>query len=78
MSCGTTAGPFDEADVRGVCGVGTSSKSGDLTKIGTFGIGFKSVYAYTNTPRIYSGDEHFRIENYVRPFAAEPPAGAFG
>jgi hypothetical protein len=66
--------PFDEEDVRGLCGVGTSSKSGDLTKIGTFGIGFKSVYAYTNTPRIYSGDERFRIENYVRPFGIEPPA----
>ena len=64
--------PFDEADVRGVCGVGTSSKSGDLTKIGTFGIGFKSVYAYTDSPRIHSGAENFRIENYVRPFAAEP------
>ncbi len=67
--------PFDEEDVRGVCGVGTSSKSGDLTKIGTFGIGFKSVYAYTNTPRIYGGDERFRIENYVRPFGIEQPAG---
>ena len=64
--------PFTEDDVRGVCGVGTSSKSGDLTKIGTFGIGFKSVYAYTNSPRIYSSGEQFRIENYVRPFAAEP------
>ena len=47
--------PFTEADVRGVCGVGTSEKSGDLTKIGQFGIGFKSVYAYTKSPRIYSG-----------------------
>ncbi len=64
--------PFTEDDVRGVCGVGASSKSGDLTKIGTFGIGFKSVYAYTNSPRIHSSGEHFRIENYVRPFAAEP------
>jgi hypothetical protein len=71
--------PFTEDDVRGVCGVGASSKSGDLTTIGTFGIGFKSVYAYTNTPRIYSSGKHgagesFRIENYVRPFAAEPYA----
>jgi hypothetical protein len=69
--------PFTEDDVRGVCGVGASSKSGDLTTIGTFGIGFKSVYAYTTTPRIYSPGQHgegesFRIENYVRPFAAEP------
>jgi hypothetical protein len=61
--------PFTEADVRGVCGVGQSGKSADLTKIGKFGIGFKSVYAYTKTPQIYSGGEHFRIENYVRPVA---------
>ncbi|MGH3149808.1 MAG: sacsin N-terminal ATP-binding-like domain-containing protein, partial [Streptosporangiaceae bacterium] len=71
--------PFTEADVRGVCGVGQSGKSADLTRIGQFGIGFKSVYAYTRTPRIHSGDEHFRIENFVRPTAeppvAQPPSG---
>ena len=68
--------PFTEADVRGVCGVGKSAKSGDgdLTAIGKFGIGFKSVYAYTRSPRIYSGDEHFGIETYVRPFPVEPLA----
>jgi hypothetical protein len=64
--------PFTEADVRGVCGVGKSAKSDDLTAIGKFGIGFKSVYAYTKTPRVHSGDEHFRIENYVRPYPEEP------
>jgi hypothetical protein len=65
--------PFTGADVRGVCGVGKSAKSGDLTAIGKFGIGFKSVYAYTRSPRVHSGDEHFGIENYVRPFPVEPP-----
>jgi hypothetical protein len=64
--------PFTEADVRGVCGVAQSGKSGDLTKIGQFGIGFKSVYAYTTTPRVHSGAEHFRIDHYVRPSPAEP------
>ena len=64
--------PFTEADVRGVCGVGQSGKSADLTAIGKFGIGFKSVYAYTRSPRVHSGGEHFRIENYVRPFPVEP------
>jgi hypothetical protein len=64
--------PFTEADVRGVCGVAQSAKSGDLTKIGQFGIGFKSVYAYTTTPRVHSGAEHFRIDHYVRPSPAEP------
>jgi len=63
--------PFTEADVRGVCGVGKSGKAGDLTAIGKFGIGFKSVYAYTKSPRVYSGGEHFRIENYVRPFPVQ-------
>ena len=67
--------PFTEADVRGVCGVGQSDKAGDLTAIGKFGIGFKSVYAYTRTPGIYSGEEAFRIENFVRPYAAAAPAG---
>ncbi len=64
--------PFTEADVRGVCGVAQSGKSGDLTKIGQFGIGFMAVSAYTTTPRVHSGAEHFRIDHYVRPAPAEP------
>src|SRR5580698_5512752 len=67
--------PFTEADVRGVCGVGQSGKSLEFTAIGKFGIGFKSVYAYTRSPRIYSGDESFRIESYVRPAAIDPLPG---
>ena len=67
--------PFTEADVRGVCGVGQSGKSGDFTQIGQFGIGFKSVYAYTRSPHIHSGGEHFRIEMYVRPYPAESLRG---
>jgi hypothetical protein len=62
--------PFDERDVRGVCGVGEGTKAEDLTQIGKFGIGFKSVYAYTSAPEVHSGVEHFRIEHYVRPYKA--------
>ena len=58
--------------MRGVSGVAQSTKSGDLTLIGRFGIGFKSVYAYTKNPRIYSSEERFRIESYVRPFPIDP------
>lgn len=61
--------PFNERDVRGVCGVGEGTKAEDLTQIGKFGIGFKSVYAYTATPEVHSGGESFRIEDYVRPYA---------
>lgn len=61
--------PFNEQDVRGICGVGEGTKTEDLTQIGKFGIGFKSVYAYTTTPEIHSGDESFKVENYVRPYA---------
>ena len=64
--------PFTAADVRGICGVGQGTKAEDLTQVGKFGIGFKSVYAYTDTPRIYSSDEHFRIEKYVRPYSVDP------
>ena len=63
---------FNESDVKGICGVDDGTKKEDLTKIGKFGIGFKSVYAYTATPEIYSGDECFKIENYVRPYKLSP------
>ncbi len=64
--------PFDERDVRGVCGIAEGTKEDDLTQIGKFGIGFKSVYAYTTRPEIHCGDEHFVIEKYIRPQRAEP------
>ena len=60
--------PFDEADVRGICGIADSTK--DVTQIGRFGIGFKSVYAFTDRPEVHSGDEDFGIESYVWPIAA--------
>ena len=63
--------PFIDKDVRGVCGIGEGEKANDLTKIGRFGIGFKSVYAYTTRPEIHSGDEHFCIKKYVRPYAVK-------
>jgi hypothetical protein len=63
---------FTVADVRGICGVGQGTKAHDLTQIGEFGIGFKAVYAYTDSPRIHSGAENFRIEKYVRPYSVDP------
>ncbi len=60
--------PFDERDVRGICGIAESTK--DLTAIGRFGIGFKSVYAFTDCPEVHSGEEDFVIESFVWPTAA--------
>ncbi|NNM84889.1 MAG: hypothetical protein HKL96_03910 [Phycisphaerales bacterium] len=59
---------FDEKDVRGICGIVEGTKSDALTQIGKFGIGFKSVYAFTNTPEIHSGNDNFKIEGYIRPY----------
>jgi len=63
---------FDVNDVKGICGVGDGTKADDITKIGKFGIGFKSVYVYTSAPEIHSGVENFRIDNYIRPSAIFP------
>ena len=62
--------PFDEGDIRGVCGIGETTK--ELTAIGRFGIGFKSVYAFTDRPEVHSGSEAFAIESFVLPVAVDP------
>ena len=59
--------PFNEDDVRSICGIGESTKLEDKTAIGRFGIGFKSVYAWTDRPEIHSAGEHFAIETWVHP-----------
>ncbi len=64
---------FNEDDVLSICKLLDSTKSEDLTKIGKFGIGFKSVYAHTKSPKIYSGDAHFAIVNYRHPCPISPP-----
>lgn len=61
--------PFDEADIRSVCAIVESTKPKSAGSIGRFGIGFKSVYAYTDAPEIHSGDESFVIHDYVFPEA---------
>lgn len=61
--------PFDEQDVIGICGIGEGTKVGDYSQIGKFGIGFKSVYAYTLAPRIHSNGEHFEVRRFVEPHA---------
>lgn len=62
--------PFDASNVSGICGIAQSTK--DLTAIGRFGIGFKSVYEFTDRPEVHSGTEDFAIESFVWPSAVPP------
>ena len=59
---------FNDDDVRGICSIAAGTKKEDIEQIGKFGIGFKSVYVYTRSPKIYSSDRAFGIKDYVRPF----------
>lgn len=64
--------PFTDQDVRAICRVGRGTKVKDDDSIGRFGIGFKSVYAYTKTPTVHCPPEHFRIVDFVDPHEVEP------
>jgi len=64
--------PFDDKDVKGISDVLKGTKRTDIVQIGKFGIGFKSVYAFTASPEIHSGEEHFIIKRYIRPEAKQP------
>lgn len=45
----------------------TKDPNNSENKIGRFGIGFKSVFAFTSEPRIYDKDFRFKITNFVVP-----------
>ena len=53
--------PFIEDNVKAITYFGWSTSREDLVKTGRFGVGFKSVFAFTATPIIISGCEHFQI-----------------
>ncbi len=63
--------PFIERDVRNITDVGADDKEPDDESIGMFGIGFKSVFAYTETPRIWSPTFSFQITEWVLPTEIE-------
>jgi Histidine kinase-, DNA gyrase B-, and HSP90-like ATPase len=58
---------FKIENVDAITSIGFSTKRDDATSIGKFGVGFKAVFAYTETPQIESGDVHFRIRDMVVP-----------
>ena len=58
---------FSIEDVKAITSIGVSAKKDDPTNIGKFGVGFKAVFAYTETPEVASGEFHFRIRDLVVP-----------
>ena len=60
---------FTIDDIDGITNIAgkTNEKKTNKEKIGKFGIGFKSVYAVTNLPKIQSGQFEFEIINYLLP-----------
>ena len=59
--------PFDMKDIDSITSIGDSTKKDNGNSIGKFGIGFKSVFEYTNSPEIHSENYHFCIEDLFVP-----------
>lgn len=61
----------EKGHINSITSIGASTKSGNISdddlKIGKFGIGFKSVFSFTNTPEIYDDEFCFRIVDYIVP-----------
>ncbi|GAA0404089.1 hypothetical protein GCM10009541_54100 [Micromonospora gifhornensis] len=58
---------FDLRDIESITSIGQSTKADDATSIGKFGVGFKAVFAYTQTPVIHSGRHSFAIRDLFVP-----------
>ena len=69
---------FSEEDIKAICKLIFGTKVDDPRKIGKFGVGFMSVYSFTRSPSIHSGDEHFTIENYEQPCAIQSKTSRLG
>jgi len=63
---------FDEDDVWGITNIGNGTKKDQEDKIGRFGVGFKAVFAYSETPHIWSSAYSFKIEELVLPSEIPP------
>ncbi len=63
--------PFEPRDIEGITSIGEGTKAEDEDKIGQFGIGFKAVFAFSESPHIWSTDFSFRITELVLPYELE-------
>lgn len=53
--------------INSITSIGDSSKNDSQNKIGKFGVGFKSVFQYTDIPEVYDTKFKFRIVNNIIP-----------
>lgn len=67
--------PFSEDDIKAITDIGEGTKASDEDKIGRFGVGFKAVFAYSETPYIWSPSFSFRISELVLPNEIAPREG---
>ena len=56
-------------------GFSTKDKEGTTNKIGKFGVGFKAVFQYTDTPHIYDDGICFKIEHFFVPYLIDDVQG---
>lgn len=70
------AGKYGHLDA--ITAIGSSSKPSSSSeedfknnKIGKFGIGFKSVFQYTESPEVYDDNVFFRLNDYIVPTILE-------
>ena len=64
---------FDKRHIEAISSIEDSTSEEELIKTGKFGLGFKSVMAFTATPRVYCGDENFEIYDLYRLRRLEKP-----
>lgn len=57
-------------DINAITSIANSNKDPEAT-IGKFGVGFKAVFQYTNTPYIYDPQFCFKIERFIVPVAVD-------
>ena len=58
---------FNLEDIDSITSIANTTKTKEDHSIGKFGVGFKAVFSYTQTPKIYSGEWSFVIKNLVIP-----------
>lgn len=70
--------PFRPQDIYAITDIGEGTKAHDDDKIGRFGVGFKAVFAYSETPHIWSPTFSFKICRLVLPYELESPTSLQG